>query len=221
MNKRAIILIAFLLSSCGDTSKSEVASAESCIPPEYRVASVPWIPPSPDLDLTDSGVAFFGCWLNESIRNCIIPKSVVSGGISWDAMPERTFGKMPVDAFYRQLPQDPSSTITYDRQYGVIVVVNPNLTDRWLIWEPKSRGGSAKVDQLDTLSAVCGYDDVMRNGVYEKEIFCQRFVSGKNYYVDIEFWSPTRIPSDLPLLDRELMSALETWDCKKPPSGHK
>lgn len=218
MTRRVVMVLLVLLASCGVEGEARKAIVESCIPPEYRVTAPGWVLRSSDL--TETGPGFAGCWRNESIRDCVLPKTVVGGGVYHGDAPKRVLGDMPANSFYRQVSLDKTSSTIRGDSRGTLIVENPTLSDKWLIWESKSDYVSSRIGELDELSAVCGYSQVVRNGIYEKEVICERIIEGSDYYVKSQFWSPTRIPSNLLALDQELLSVLGGWGCLKPSSKH-
>ena len=204
MNRVLAIFLSVLLTACSSGEPVAAKRNESCIPESYRIHAPDWIPNSSNI--TNSGVAFRGCW-NSDVKGCELPRVIFTGGISWDKIPETSFGRMPVDAPYRQMALEREAIV--DPNTKMISISADGNWHRWLIWNAPT----GKINDDAQLLAACEDRKVLVQGKYEGAIFCKRVVSGLGYYVDYTFISPDKIPRGIEQIDRRLVEVLNSWGC--------
>lgn len=206
MRKISAAFAFLLLTSCSGSEREAAIENESCVPALYRVTTPNWIPHSGTL--TDTGVAFRGCW-NVQSKDCVLPREIFTGGFSRGVAPEARLGSMPADAPYRLMAIEMEGDLVADAGGQMVAIPSTGAWDRWLVW----KAPDGKLSSDAELLAACEDRQVLLQGKYESTTMCKRMVSGEGYYADYTFVSQGRFPRGLDQLDQKLMGVLKSWGC--------
>lgn len=209
-----IVLCTLTFISCDSTTieDGEPGTRELtfCIPSEYKVKDVPWIPDDPLYP--DTGFAFQGCSPkgNPSDGNCVLPPTVAGGYIypvqdfrSWE------WDQIDSNAFIRRILNEPGTAFR-QKDRGIVQVENSSSIP-WYLWNVRNQSSPFTSNSFgpgDELIAVCRATDSGQ--------VCDRHVLGKSIALKYSFAMNDSVEIEgIRLLDQELLGVVESWRCSE------
>jgi len=207
-----IVLGALTFISCDSNTIEGVETTTReltyCIPSEYKVKDVPWVPDDPLYP--DTGFAFQGCSAkgDSSDGNCLLP-SIVAGGYIYPVQDFRSWVWDEIDsnAFVRRILNEPDTAFR-QKNHDIVQVENPSSIP-WYLWRVRNQSSpftSNSFQSGDELVAVCRATDSGQ--------ICDRHVLGRSIALKYSFSVDDNLEIEkVWLLDQELFAVVESWRC--------
>lgn len=216
------LFFSIFLAACAEEVGVDVhmidgAQGKFCLPQEYAVPDIYWIPEDPPG--APKEFAFVACWSPDPSVEflCGFPPEIHGGvvgpksnfrGWLWQDFDDATWIK--------QLSTKSQTIIDVTSDGQIVVVENKQRDWNWYVWK-KNTGIDIEKPFLtddDELLAICENQNVMvpRKGD-RLAISCDRRVRGKDYSLKYSFESRQRVPKNLEELDKKVMEKIESWRC--------
>jgi len=203
------------VASCDNESPTyEIAGHTYCVPKEYSVPDVPWVPDSPLY--SGAGFAFEACLSRTRKGDCPFPANV-DGGTFGEAttVGDWTVDRLPSGAHYARILRDPLSS-TEVVSDTTAIVTNPD-TREWFVVRVSEVGipATGQDHAYEEILAVC-QDRIDYRGVDGSRrsfIGCSRHAIRDALGISYGFESATRAPDNVVTLDDRILSVMQSWRC--------